>query len=754
MRKIIIAVMLTAAFSCYAIPYAFAIAPFSTAVPVVSELAPDLGEALYYARNDFSPHLTLTFSHPDYFYADSISVSIAVNDPEASIFYTLDGQTPTLLSASYDGPIFLEAGEDVYLYVLKAIAVDAAGIHSTVLTHSYFLGADVDGRFSTYVFSITSDDEGLYGYEQGILVPGKSHDDFVAANPDANVPASHMPGNYNNRGREWERPAHVEVFTPEGERVISQNTGLRVHGGNYTSAHPQKSLRLIARREYEPGVGKFPHAFFPDQIRTDIYGAPIISYDTLILRNGGNDYRGGWIRSPLSYHIARETGLAVTSPHAGAAVFLNGEYYGYADLNVRINEQFLEDLYISPERAFEIIDGGNHFVDSPIQSTYMAFQRLLADVEQGNMDVICAAFDVDDLLLNYALRVYIADWDWPHNNVRIWRYFGDRDSDNLAAELDGRFRFIFFDADTSFGLDMFSTPDIKSIHRLLNAERPEAFDDPFISYAPLFNTLLQDPAYEVQFANYLCDLAFEHASADNVERIIAYLDEVGFQELQHGLTRRGLEPDAVMESRAAVREFAERRPEYILAELRELFGYTDMYRVVSDGSAKINTLNGQEGVYFVENNVPVTPVLDKWQLFDHWLVNGAVRHGEELYVSFADADAEGVVYVQALGREELPPLIFTDSHDTDDSCGFSMQNPGSAVVGTAGLYLSDNKNELKKWAFPDSEIGPGGSWAFAGRSSTALDALLKIGLNFNPRRGEVVFLSNEAGEVLDYVVVE
>jgi hypothetical protein len=31
---------------------------------------------------------------------------------------------------------------------------------------------------------------------------------------------------------------------------------------------------------------------------------------------------------------------------------------------------------------------------------------------------------------------------------------------------------------------------------------------------------------------------------------------------------------------------------------------------------------------------------------------------------------------------------------------------------------------------------------------------LKIGLNFNPRYGEAVFLSNEEGEVLDWMAVE
>jgi hypothetical protein len=69
------------------------------------------------------------------------------------------------------------------------------------------------------------------------------------------------------------------------------------------------------------------------------------------------------------------------------------------------------------------------------------------------------------------------------------------------------------------------------------------------------------------------------------------------------------------------------------------------------------------------------------------------------------------------------------------------------------LYLSDNINNLKKWQFPRLNIRPGAVWEFVGSSSTSYDALLKIGLNFNPRYGEVIFLSNEEGEVLDWMAV-
>jgi hypothetical protein len=211
---------------------------------------------------------------------------------------------------------------------------------------------------------------------------------------------------------------------------------------------------------------------------------------------------------------------------------------------------------------------------------------------------------------------------------------------------------------------------------------------------------------------------------------------------------------SILAERENITDFVAQRPAYVFAELRELFGYTDMYRITTDGTAKINTLNGNEGQYFIENSVPIAPILEKGQVFDYWLVNGERRDGEELRVSFADADANGAVYVQCVTREELPPLFFLATYDSDDICGFTMYNPTTATQSTRELYLSDDINNLKKWPFPRLNIRPGAVWEFVGSSSTSYDSLLKIGLNFNPRYGEVVFLSNEEGEVLDWMAVQ
>ncbi|MDR0219909.1 MAG: CotH kinase family protein, partial [Lachnospiraceae bacterium] len=481
----------------------------------------------------------------------------------------------------------------------------------------------------------------------------------------------------------------------------------------------------------------------------------------------GQDWAVARLKTPLAARIAEEAGYPVVSPYASAVVFLNGEYYGYMALNARIDAHFLQDLYNAPERAFEIADVGYGEIERQNTDSAEDWARMYASAEewlrmvdladQGLTDSTIEALerfiDIDDLLFYHAFQTYIANVDWLPVNMRVWRYTGDAAANGEG--LDGRWRYVIYDLDAAFRVQHTSLA-------LAGGLRDSAAHE-----SPFYTALLQQPRYAEEFSNHICDLAYEHFSLANVERVIAEINKTSLQEIERTSAlyeeamraERGIqlaperENETLLACRAELLDFIKQRPSYALEELRGLFGYTSMYRVTTDGTAKINTLNGNKGQYFIENSVHVTPILEKGQAFGYWLVNGEARYEEELRVSFADADENGVVHVECVAREALPPLFFLAAYDSGDACGFTMYNPTAAIQSTRGLYLSDDIDNLKKWQFPDLNIRPGIVWEFVGQSSLSYDSLLKIGLNFNPRRGEVVFLSNEEGVVLDYMAV-
>jgi hypothetical protein len=753
MRKLIILALLFVGSLCILFRSAFPLIPGY--IETFDEIPSGLVADVYHARNYNDSGLTVSFSVNDFFHNETIFVSIHANDPNAAIYYTIDGSTPTTSSSRFTEPIVLEADETVNVIVLKSIAINGLE-ESRVYTQTYFVGTGVHERFSTYVFSISTDGYNLYDYDYGILVPGRIRDEWLEANPDPELARWWWPANYRMTGREWERPVSVEVFTQEGTRIVAQNAGIRVYGGA-TRYYPQKSLRLTARREYEPGIGRFHYEFFENHMSFGPFSRPIVSYNSLILRNDGQDFWRARLRTPLASRIALDAGFPVVSPVNSAAVFINGEYYGYITLNVRIDEQYLEDLFDAPERSFQLINGGGRSIATNDEYVKHEFERLLEYASHGFDDETIQAvhdfFDIDNMLFYYAIQTYIGNDDWPHTNIRIWRYTGSQDVSNLAPEMDGRWRFIMWDLDFAFDTFNNTPPETRSIYRLLDG------------LSPIFAALLQRPEYAETFANYVSDMAFEHFGIDNVERVIQELDSIGLQELAeyyrftdqelaeyYGFAQHDFE--GMLESREVVLDFAILRSNYILQELKDLFGYTETFRIVSDGSVKINSLNGNEGVYFIENSVPVTPVLQQYHVLDHWLINGEVRYEKDLWISSHYANSDGIVHVHAVTRQVLPPLLFKDTFDNGELFGFTMYNPTDTVQSTQGLYLSDRLDNPRRWQFPDLNIHPGNSWTFAGRSSTSPDALLMFALNFNPRYGEVIFLSNEDGGILDFIVME
>jgi len=729
------------------------------------EIPSSLLDELMHIQNNQNPepNLVVNFSVADFFHSETVLVSIYSNDPNAIIYFTTDSSTPTASSNQFLEPIVLEAGENLDVIVLKAIAVNDVE-ESRVITQTFFVGTNVHERFSTYVVSISTDGYNLYDYYHGILVEGAIRTQFMnygivpsepirwnsqllGSDPES-VPIWWRPANYRMTGREWERPVHVEVFTQDGERVIAQNAGIRMHGGA-TRLYTQKSMRLTARDVYEPGITRFNHSFFEDHMNYGVISRPMTAYNTLILRNDGNDHTHARIRNPLATRIALESGFPAVSPTVGVAVFVNGIYYGYYSLLVRVSDdQFLEDLFDAPERSFQFVTGGSHTVHTHDVGLQYDFARLLEYSRLGLNDYRLQAvndfFDIEHLLFYYAIQTYIGNSDWPLNNIRIWRYTGNLDVDNLAPELDGRWRFVMWDLDHSLNFNEESSPSARSIHRLLDG-----------TSAPIFEALLQRQEYAEIFANYISDMAFEHFYIDNVERVLQDLNDEGLHELtyhQMFFDADYNDIERMMRRREGVLEFIRLRPYYILEELRDLFGFTDMFSIVSDGSVRINSLNGNVGVYFVENQVPVTPIIQRGYEFDHWLINGEARYEENLRISAQYADVNGIVSVQAVLRPiETSPLIFVDTFIEENLVGFSIYNSTDNHQSTHGLFLSNDIHNLSRWQFPALTIRPGATWDFAGRNSASGDAITMIALNFNPSYGDTIFLSNEEGVILDYI---
>jgi hypothetical protein len=284
---------------------------------------PDGSDTLFYFATP-TPGTTnnLNLHGSNFSRADSVLFSIgggpaipwckhsSLSSPVATdqIYYTTNGSIPTHESTLYTAPIPVFADR-----VLKARTYREGALPGPVVTNSYFVTRLHD--FPTV--SITTDPANLWDHNTGIYVKG----------PYAAEPNSPFFG--ANFWQDWEKPAQLEVYTKDGKKAINQGVGIKIFGA-YSRANDQKSLAVFARNNY--GAGKFRYPFFKDK--------PITTFESIVLRNAGNDDSSCHFRDGLISSIARNMDIDRLA-FQPAAAYINGEYWGILNIREKINEHYL-----------------------------------------------------------------------------------------------------------------------------------------------------------------------------------------------------------------------------------------------------------------------------------------------------------------------------------------------------------------------------------------------------------------------------
>lgn len=710
----------------------------------VAPVLPEGTSYLYGSKNNAG--FRVSFSETSHFFICDVVVEITSSKPNSMIFYTTDGSMPTIYDNKYIEPLRFSLKEDTYVVVVRAIAVYQDLITSPV-THSFFVGEDVYTRFGTLVFSLSINNEYLFDHDIGIFVDGRLRENFILENPDVELIEWLHPANFFMRGRESERPVYIEMFTLNGERLINQSAGLRVHGATSRSL-PQKNLRLIARREYSPESGSFHFDFFNDEYT--INGIPLTSFDRLILRNSGTNWIHGVLNNYMGSVLARNAGFRVVTPVRASTTFINGEFYGFQWINVRIDDHYLQGIFNAQTRRFDTY-GANlyRFYTDAEQVAYdLAYLLSFAYKDLDNEDTfekLNAIVCIDDLLLYYAIQLFLGNQDWPHNNLRRWRYVGEQ-VPNSAAELDGRWRFVMWDLDATLGINDFGRD---TFLRLFNDENPAS---------PLLKNILTRSDMANEFVMLICDLAANVINYDTVAKISSELfnDNV-WREIDYWAGRWNRSMDAVENNRMKMYDFVINRAAYLFYDLSQYFGFNmEMYTVTvfEKGGylpirANIGTQYGVSSKYFNHLAVPIRPSLAQFTEFDHWILNGERIYYPYIIVSSNDA-INGVVKLELVTVPAIPPLVIYELYVTERGNGMVLVNISDGIADTRGLYLSDCEKNLFLWQLPFANVPPGGKLELAGRRSSIPGCdLFRVRMGFDVREGRRFFLSDETGRILD-----
>lgn len=669
---------------------------------------------------------------PSGFYEDALTVTaeLAARLPRSAVLrYSLDGNDPTPDSPSCEGGIRLapHAGQTA-VYPLK-VAVCYKGACRTVAERTYVVGEDIGARFSLPVVSITCTEDDLYDADTGIFA------------------------NYNDQTDEWIRPAHLTLFQPDSGLLLERSVGLGVAGGT-SAAFPVKSLRIEGGPASDPQQDELELALLGGS------GVPttfprITSYNHVRLRSGSQDlYDGCNIRSSLISRLAGQSNFDGCTGTQRCIVYLNGAFYGIMDLQQPYSNSYLADRYGLPDNDLvETAKGAEPAIFRAAGFTAW-FEADLNDPE--NRAALEARFDMDNLLLYYAIEILANNNDWPGNNFEIWRYNGPPVDGNPYA--DGRWRFLIYDADLTY----FTHMEDKFEDGFFKGCRGDIFvslmDGLYRAEGSVFPAVMRSDYYRDRFITLVSDLLNTSFRTRNVLSVAS-------QEYRRIRTESGrqLDADGVARMDDAYHRLTlsvRGREDALREAFAAYFGVEELYHVTlqtSEGAAirwSNQRLDGgarYDNDYYCGVPFTVTAEPEPGYTFAYWLVNGAACRDLELTVSDALAQ-DGTLTVRAVCRPtEGGALLLSEISTRGSRDWIKLVNLGSAPVPLAGYYLSDDAAQLLLYQLPAVTLAPGESVYINGRRNNQV--LGDYICNFNLKTGETLYLSDASGEVMDRLAV-
>ncbi|PKK93503.1 MAG: hypothetical protein CVV61_04350 [Tenericutes bacterium HGW-Tenericutes-6] len=528
--------------------------------------------------------------------------------PNTKVYYTLDSSMPDTSKMRYQEPILIQEkwieatgdeiriqkgsftgeppvptypismirtgsqkwkspSEDIFAgTVLKVVAFhDTINTRSEVLTNTYFVHENMHEKYTFPVMSLSADIMDLYSYESGIFVPGLHYDPSISEDAHDN-----RTGNYYQTGDAWEKEAYIEYYDQSGMLLLSQDAGLRIHGG-LSRKYLVKSYRLYARGSGSNDMFSYP--FFNDK--------DVDEFKRIILRGGGQTYEYTLMGEALAQSILKPLSLDIQS-FQPVILFVNGEYFGIRNIRDRIDRYYISTHYDIDPDQLTMLTGHGSLEDGDLRGAthYHAMYQYAVTQDlslKKHYEYIEKRMDIDNFIDYYISELYMANVDWPQNNIIYWRKNVSYNEDAPYGH-DGRWRWIVYDLDASFGASWGGYyPEIDIFERLTG----DSWKTGKLFYALMANDLFKGKFIH-RFHTLLNTVFEENHVLEQVESMI----DLYAPEMEEHIARYGY-PSSYQNWLFYVnrmKDFAEGRPSTLRMQLKNYFdlGKTHQLTILHD----------------------------------------------------------------------------------------------------------------------------------------------------------------------------
>ena len=309
------------------------------------------------------PTPKVVFSEPHGYKTEPFTLTLGCPEmPEAAIYFTTNGTSPSVASLRYEGPITVLSSTVVRAAVPMANSILQRDVAATYLFVDDILAAS--GVPANFPASGAVNGQVMgYGMNSSLVSRYRSHLCNGFTNGIATISLVIDPANLFNastgiyvnarkEGREWERATMVEMFSPTNAAYgFSVPAGVRIRGAcSTTPSYRKHSLRLFFRDEY--GMGKLEYPLFEND--------DVAVFDRIDLRTSqnvawvnGND-KCTFIEDVFSRDTQRDLG---ESCHHSRSyhLFLNGVYWGLYQTEERTCGEFGETHFGGTPDDYDVV---------------------------------------------------------------------------------------------------------------------------------------------------------------------------------------------------------------------------------------------------------------------------------------------------------------------------------------------------------------------------------------------------------------
>ena len=636
------------------------------------------------------------------------SFSFTVNIPEgATLYYTENGSLPissNKAAKTSDGS-FSVSGTKVYRFRLYQDGL----LPSPVTTRSFI---NTSNKYGVPIVSIVTDNNGLYSSDYGMWAKGP------------HGKSGNGQSDLCNWNRDWDRSVNMEIFDTNGNLILSQEAEI-TPSGRYSRAYDPHPFKIKAKKKF--GYETY-FAFTPFSDK------PYNKYQSLKFRSGGNNYTTRLKDAALQEIILR-SGLNVDcQSYQPVHHYVNGVYKGITNIREPNNKDYAYSNYGYDEDEVDCFKldhnngNGGFTLTEGSREAWDEWMKLSTTASQdASYERICEIVDVDEFANYMAIEFYLANEDWPSNNIKSFR-----------LSESGRYRFVVFDLDHAFGAINQST----GLNPFSSFDGQEYYDNGGYKSAmvTLFHNMLKNDTFRKKFIDSYCIVA---GSVFNTDRVKAIVNELAARaEKEMAFKNESPKNDANLIINTLTVDYRTNKISQLASwNHSKLSSATKAQKIIKTNvSNAILTLNEIEiptGKFIGHVFLPATvkAIAPSGYKFVGWQKNSKIVTTDTEYtmtrsyeILLACFEPDSIIRPVRINEVSASNNVFINEsfkkHDW-----IELYNTTSSSYDASGMFLTDKLSQPEKYKIPDGTVIPANGYLIIWcdkESGTQLHASFKL----------------------------